>query len=156
VSDQIGDCKTLSISYELSASKDKVWDAWTKPEQFAEWWSPEHFTIPVCELDVKPEGAIRVDMRGPDGTIYPSTGTYKEVVQPDKLSFINSPLDQDGNKLFEVLQTVELSDNNGKTLLKITSEVISATPEAQPYLAGMEIGINQALNKLDDYLAKPA
>jgi len=150
--DQAGDYKTLTISYELQASRDKVWDAWTKPEQFALWWSPEHFTIPICELDVRPEGTLRVDMKGPDGNIYPSIGTYKEVVRPDKLSFINSPLDKEGNKLFEVLQTVELTENNGKTLLKITSEVVSATPEAQPYLAGMEIGINQALQKLDDYL----
>jgi uncharacterized protein YndB with AHSA1/START domain len=42
---------------------------------------------PVCELDVRPGGAIRIHMRGPDGTVYPMTGAYQEIVEPERLVF---------------------------------------------------------------------
>ena len=141
--------KTVNIEYEFNAPRSLVWDAWTKPEHFSQWWSPDMFTIPVCELDVRVDGKIRIDMQGPDGVVYPSSGVFKEIVEPQRLVFTNSPLDASGNKLFEVLQTVVLSEQNGKTKLTLKAEVISATADAAPYLAGMEMGLNQAINKLD-------
>jgi uncharacterized protein YndB with AHSA1/START domain len=145
--------KTLHITRTFNASRQAVWDAWTKPDHFTQWYSPEHFTIPICELDVKPEGKIRIDMKGPDGTIYPSSGVFKEVTQPERLAFTNSPLDNAGNKLFEVLHSLTLTENEGKTVLSLTSQVLSAGPEAGPYLAGMEVGLNEALQKLENLLS---
>ena len=65
------------------------------------------------------------------------------------MSFTNAVLDNEGNKLFEVLQTLTLIENGTKTDFELTAEVLSATPEAAPYLAGMEPGLKQALGKLD-------
>ena len=39
---------------------------------------PHGVTNPVCELAVRPGGGIHIDMRGPDGTVYPMTGVYRE------------------------------------------------------------------------------
>lgn len=142
------DYKPLNITATFNASQEDVWDTWTKPEQFSQRYAPDHFTIPVCELDVRPGGNLRVDMKGPDGTIYPSSGVFKEVEKPKKLAFTNSPLDSKGNKLFEVLHTLELHEDGDKTTLKLTSKVLSATPDAAPYLAGMEAGLKQAIQKL--------
>jgi uncharacterized protein YndB with AHSA1/START domain len=144
--------KTLAIKHTFDANREVVWQAWTDPMQFAEWWSPDGFTVPVCELDVQPNGKLRVDMKGPDGTIYPSVGVYKEVIEPERLSFTNIPLDNEGNELFEVLQTLTLIENGNKTDFELTAEVLSATPEAAPYLSGMEPGLKQALGKLDTLL----
>jgi DNA-binding transcriptional ArsR family regulator len=47
---------------------------------------PTGFTNPRCELDVRPGGAIRIDMRAPDGTVYPMSGVYQEIVEPNGLS----------------------------------------------------------------------
>ena len=43
-----------------------------------------------------------IDMRGPDGTVYPMTGTFQEIVEPERIVFISSALDETGNSLFDV------------------------------------------------------
>ena len=45
----------------------------------AQWFGPRGFTNPVCELDVRVGGSIRIVMRGPDGNDYPMTGVFREV-----------------------------------------------------------------------------
>jgi uncharacterized protein YndB with AHSA1/START domain len=145
--------KILSFEREFDAPRQLIWDVWTKPEHFSKWYAPEHFTIPICELDVRPGGTARIDMQGPDGIIYPSIGTFKEVVKPELLSFTNSPLDGDDNKLFEVLHTLVLTENGTKTRFNLTSKVLWAGPQAGPYLAGMEPGLNQALVKLSEVIS---
>ena len=44
-----------------------MFKAWTDPKHMAQWWGPHTFTNPVCEMDVRPGGAYRIVMRGPDG-----------------------------------------------------------------------------------------
>ena len=138
----------------LDASREQVWHAFTDPVTFAAWWCPDGFTA-TCELDVRMGGVVSVEMVGPDGTKYPSTGTYKEVTAPDKLSFLQTPLNAAGEPIFEVLQTAVFSDEEGgsKTKLVLTNEVLSQTPEAAPYLAGMAEGLNQCVAKLARLLA---
>jgi uncharacterized protein YndB with AHSA1/START domain len=150
--DDANEYQPLYFERSFTASKETVWDAWTKPEQFAQWYAPEYFSIPVCELNVEPGGSLRVDMQGPDGTRYPSSGTFREVKKPDRLVFTNSPLDSEGNKLFEVRHTIVLNEANGQTKLSIISDVVKAGPHAKPFLSGMEVGITQALQKLEVYI----
>jgi len=56
------------ITRVVNASRSLVFKAWTDAKDVAQWWGPRGFTNPVCELDVRPGGAIRIHMRGPDGT----------------------------------------------------------------------------------------
>ena len=58
----------------FDAPRERVWKAWTDPRQVAQWWGPAGFTNPRCEVDVRPGGVLRIDMRGPDGTVYPMAG----------------------------------------------------------------------------------
>jgi uncharacterized protein YndB with AHSA1/START domain len=89
----------------VDAPRRLVFEARTDPKHVAQWWSPHGFTNPVCELDVRPGGAIRIDMRGPDGIVYPMTGVYQEIVEPERLVFTSAALDDEGKPLFEVLNT---------------------------------------------------
>jgi uncharacterized protein YndB with AHSA1/START domain len=146
--DNAAEYKPLHIVRTFNAPQQIVWDACTKPEHVAEWYAPDLFTVPVCELDVRPQGKLRIDMQGPDGVRYPSIGEFQEVVPPERLVFTNSPLDADNNILFEVRHSLRLSEANGQTTFDLTSEVVSAGPKAAPYLAGMEPGLNQAVGKL--------
>ena len=60
--------RELVITRIFDAPQKAVFAAWTDPERLKHWWGPKDFTNPVCELDVRPGGAIRIHMRGPDGT----------------------------------------------------------------------------------------
>ena len=115
---------------------------------------PHRFTNPVCDLDVRPGGAIRIHMRGPDGTVYPMTGVYNEVVEPERLVFTSAALDADGNPMFEVLTTVTFAEQGGKTKQTMRARVIKSTAEAAPYIKGMEAGWTQSLERLAESIAK--
>jgi uncharacterized protein YndB with AHSA1/START domain len=154
MSEEASSNKKVVVERLFDTPRALVWDAWTQPEQFSQWWCPDMFTIPLCELDVRVGGKTHIEMKGPDGTIYPSIGEYTEVDKPERLTCVTSPLDNQGGKLFEVRQTAEFTEVGSKTKLVYTSEVISFTEAAAPYLAGMEPGLNQSMQKLEQYLSK--
>lgn len=138
----------LVLTRIFDAPRSLVWKAWTDPKHVAQWWGPQGFTNPVCELDVRPGGAIRIDMRAPDGTVYPMTGIYREIVKPDRLVFTSYALDAAGKPMFEVLNTVMFAEQDGKTTLTVQARVINKAAVAERYLAGMEQGWTQSLERL--------
>jgi len=146
--------RELVLTRVFDAPRELVFKAWTDPKQVAQWWGPHGFTNPVCDLDVRPGGAIRIHMRGPDGTVYPMTGVYNEVVEPERLVFTSAALDVDGNPMFEVLTTVTFAEQGGKTKQIMRARVINTTAQAAPYIAGMEQGWTQSLERLAESLAK--
>lgn len=160
---EVSAVQPLTITHLFAAPRDVVWEAWTKREHLAEWWGPEMFTNPICEVDVRPGGSIRIDMKGPDGAMYPMTGTFKEVREPERLVFSATPLDAAGNVMFEVLHTAVFTEQGANTLLTFTAQLISTTPSGDQFLADMEEGdepwatatsrgFRQSLGKLDRLL----
>jgi uncharacterized protein YndB with AHSA1/START domain len=144
----------LRITRVFDAPREAVFAAWTDPKQVAHWWGPTGFTTPVCELDVRAGGAILIHMRAPDGTIFPMTGVYKEVVPPERLVFTATPLDKDGKAMFENLNTVIFSERDGKTTVTLRVEVVRSSAAAEPYLAGMEMGWGMSLDRLGAFVTK--
>jgi uncharacterized protein YndB with AHSA1/START domain len=138
----------LRLEQVLDATPELVWEAWTDPVHLAEWWGPDLFVTPRCEVDARPGGAIRIDMAGPDGVTYPMTGEFRELVRPERLVLVTTPIDDGGHPLFEVLLTVTLAPEGEHTRLTLEAEVLSQGPEAPQYLAGMEVGWTQSLGKL--------
>jgi uncharacterized protein YndB with AHSA1/START domain len=142
----------LSITRTFDAPRALVFKAWTDPKMLARWWGPHQFTNPVCELDARPGGKIRIDMRGPEGTIYPMTGVFHEIVEPERLVFSTTPLDDNGKPMFEVLNTIAFEDDGGKTKFTLQARVVKATAVAAQYLDGMEAGWTQSLERLEEIL----
>jgi uncharacterized protein YndB with AHSA1/START domain len=144
----------LVVTRIFDAPREVVFKAWTDPERVKRWWGPKGFTNPVCELDPRPGGAMRIHMRAPDGVVYPMTGVFNEIVEPERLVFTSGALDAKGNPLFEVLTTVTFAEHGGKTKLTMHAKVVMATAAAAPHLAGMEMGWSQTLDRLAEYVAK--
>lgn len=59
--------RDLEISRIIKAPRARVWDAWTKPEQFAQWWVPEPALCRVIEMEVRPGGSMVTEINE-DGT----------------------------------------------------------------------------------------
>ena len=137
----------------FDAPRELVFKAWTDTKHVAQWWGPKRFTNPVCEMDVRPGGAIRIHMRAPDGVVYPMTGVFQEIVVPERLVFVSSALDDKGNSMFDVLSIVTFADQGAKTALTLQLRVIKATAVAPQYLKGMEMGWTQSLDRLGEHLA---
>src|SRR5260370_16843856 len=95
-------------------------------------------------------------MLGPDGTVYQMTGVYQEIVEPERLVFTSAALDAAGHPMFEMLTTVTFADLGEKTKQILRARVIKRTAQAAPYLAGMETGGTQSLERLTAYVAPHA
>jgi uncharacterized protein YndB with AHSA1/START domain len=144
----------LTVTHIFDAPRELVFKVWTDPSHLARWWGPKGFTNPVCEIDVRPGGAIRIHMRGPDGSVYPMTGVYQEIVEPERLVFVSAALDKKGDPLFEVLTTVVFEEVGGSTKLTMHAIPSKIRPEGAPHIAGMEEGWKQSFVRLDEYVRK--
>jgi uncharacterized protein YndB with AHSA1/START domain len=144
----------VKLTRVFDAPRRLVFQVWTDPKHVAEWWGPHGFTNPRCEWDARTGGAIHIDMRGPDGRIYPMRGTFEEVLAPERLVFTCSALDEAGHPLFEVETTVTFAERGGKTSLTMQARVVKSTAGAMQYIQGMEAGWTQSLERLATYVAK--
>ena len=141
--------KRLVLTRVFDAPRELVFKAWTEAERLARWWGPNGFTNPVCQADPRPGGAIRIDMRAPDGAIFPMTGVFREVVAPERLVFSSYAIPNDGgDALIESITTVTFVEQDGKTRVTVEAVVVKARPEARGALDGMEQGWSESLDRL--------
>jgi uncharacterized protein YndB with AHSA1/START domain len=133
-----------------------VFRAWTEPAHLARWWGPQGFTNPVCEVDARVGGELRIVMRGPDGTDYPMRGVFREVVAPQRLVFTNFPVDARDRPLMDGLTTVTFAAEGGKTRLTIATRATGLAPVAARMLDGMQAGWTQSIDRLEAYVATAA
>jgi len=145
--------RTLTTSRVFDAPRELVFKAWTDVKQFARWFPPDGFSAD-CELEVRPGGTIRVDMKGEDpalgpdfvGKVFPGKGVYKEVVANERLSFTFEAPTEDG--VLNLLMTVLFEAQGRKTKLTIhqTAETVAAYNELVKI--GASEGLRQSLDKL--------
>ncbi|MGA7712571.1 MAG: SRPBCC domain-containing protein [Rhizomicrobium sp.] len=147
--------RELTLTRVLNAPRALVFKAWTDPKMLATWWGPKGFTNPRGEVDARPGGAIHIDMRAPDGTVYPMDGRYEEVVAPERLVFKSGALDKNGKTIFTVLTTVTFAETGGKTTLTMHARVVEIFDViAERHLGGMNEGWNQSLDRLGVFVEK--
>jgi uncharacterized protein YndB with AHSA1/START domain len=143
--------KDLTLTRVFNAPRSLVFKAWTDPKLVAQWWSPRMYSNPVCELDVRPGGAILVHMRGPDGIDNPMTGVYHEIVEPERLVFTTYAVpDETGQYNLQVLNTVTFEEKGDQTHLTMHAVVVKSTPATSGALSGMREGWSQSLDKLNE------
>ncbi len=111
--------RELVVTRVFDAPRDLVFRAWIEPEQAAQWWGPEDFTVVSLEMDVRPGGMWRKCMRSPEGRDYWRQGVYREIVAPERLVFTYVSDDPRGNPGHETLVTVTFADQGAKTLMTL-------------------------------------
>jgi uncharacterized protein YndB with AHSA1/START domain len=79
--------RQILIERILDAPRELVWKAWTDPAHLAQWWGPTGFTTTIEQMDVRPGGAFKQVMHGPDGTDYPHSSVFVEVVKPERIVY---------------------------------------------------------------------
>ncbi|MGB6176387.1 MAG: SRPBCC domain-containing protein [Methylocella sp.] len=148
------DARTIVITRIFDAPRSLVFKAWTDPQHLARWWGPKGFANPICELDARAGGAWRIVMRSPAGIEYPCGGVYREIVEPERLVFTNIAMDNEGNPVLDGLTTVIFAEHGGKTKLTLQTRAVAVAAHAAAYLAGMEAGWTQSLERLAEELAR--
>jgi uncharacterized protein YndB with AHSA1/START domain len=144
--------REITLTRVYDAPRALVFKAWTDPQQLARWWGPKMFTNPVCEVDARPGGKLRIVMRAPDGNDYPMRGVFQEVVVPERLVFTNIAVDAQDQPIIEGLTTVLFAEEGGKTRVTVQTRGTAKVDYARQYLQGMEMGWSQSLEKLAEFL----
>jgi uncharacterized protein YndB with AHSA1/START domain len=155
------------ITRRFAASRQRVWDAWTKPELFATWFGPKGVTTTVLTFDFRPDGMIHARMDNQEsGSAIWGKFVPREVSEPSSLVWEHSFADADANIIpapfFDVwplrlLTTVTFEDAGDGTSVTVTWIPLDATPEQQQAFAGqmssMTMGWGGSFDQLDALLA---
>ena len=135
----------LVMTRVIDAPRSRVYQAWTTPEQIAQWFAPKPFKLIIDTMDFRAGGRFSMAMCGPDGSRFPFTGTYREIVPPAKLTwtgeFSSGPADQ-----ITTVGTFEEQGRQTKVHVRQTFRVM--TPEIEQAIKGAQQGWTMTLDQL--------
>jgi uncharacterized protein YndB with AHSA1/START domain len=139
----------IKITRVFDAPRERVWQEWTEPERFADWFGGTASEVPLSSvaMDVRQGGSWRLTMHAARGEIQ-WTGEYREVVEPERLVFTIT--DRPGEDLYELV-TVDLTDlGDGRTEMHFEQRGGTLSPE-QYERAGE--GWSSFFDRIDERLA---
>lgn len=138
----------LVLTRIIDAPRARVYEAWTKPEQMAQWFAPKPFKLIIDQMDFRPGGRFSMAMRGSDGADFPFTGTYREIVPPAKLvwtgEFASGPADQ-------MTTVVTFEEQGQKTKVHVLQTFHVMTPEIEQATKGARQGWTMTLDQLEAF-----
>ncbi|HZQ01961.1 MAG TPA: SRPBCC domain-containing protein [Reyranella sp.] len=153
----------LRMTRSFDATPDRVFAAWTNPEQFGAWFGPKAMHTVECALDARVGGAWRLMAEGLDvpgrhqeGRVRPTvSGKYLEVEPPHRLVFTWAWHEKDdfaSPRGQESVVTVLFKAVGERTEMIFTQAVL----KDEQSLAAHRRGWTESFDKLDDFLRRPA
>lgn len=131
----------LTVTQFIKGKRERVFQAWLKPELAVQWFSPENLTPISFHSDAKVGGSYIHVMKKPDGEILTTVGKYLEIIENQKLVFTW------GKAGFaESVVTVKLTEQDGGTLL-----TLSQVKLPEDLVSGHIQGWESALRHMDKF-----
>lgn len=141
--------RELIATRTFDAPRQLLWDAHTKPQHVKQWMiGPEGWSMPVCELDLRPGGEWHFVWRRPGEPDMEMTGEFREVSPPDRLV----QTERWGGDFPETLNTLVLAEDHGATTLTTTVRYASKDALDAAIATGMKDGWSESYDRLDEYL----
>ncbi|MDQ6703768.1 MAG: SRPBCC domain-containing protein [Pseudomonadota bacterium] len=147
----------IIITRTFDALRELVFKMFTDPKHLAQFWGPKGFTSTVREMDPRPGGTFRLEMRGPDGATYPCEGLYREVIAPERIVYSGGPdcgHPCGGGLPPRALVTISFAGHDGKTTLTIDTRFEAAADRDAAVKMGFNTGWASCLDRLADLLEK--
>ena len=136
----------------FDAPRHLVFEAMTKPEHVRRWWGclGDGYSVPVCEIDLRPGGRWRFVNRHPKGEAA-FHGEYREITPPSRLVF--TEIFEEYPESVSVV-TAEFTEEAGKT--RLTATVSYPSPEVRDMVlnSGMSEGAAISYDRLEDLVAE--
>ncbi len=141
--------REVVVTRVVNAPRRLVFAAWTEPRHLQRWLiGPDGWSMPVCEIDLRPGGRWRYVYRKPSGTEMTLTGSVIEVVPPERLVTTESW----GAEWPETVNTVVLTESGGRTTITLTITYVSKEARDAALGTGAMDGMDQSFQRLDDLL----
>ena len=144
--------REIVLSRVIDAPRERVFRAWTDPEQLQAWFGPKGFACATHEIDLREGGCWRFDMVAPNGTVYPNRMEFRTIRPHDLLVFDHGDDRPDDPARFRVTVTFD-AQSNGKTVITLRQlHPTAALRETKIAFGAVEIGYT-TLEKLAAHLA---
>jgi uncharacterized protein YndB with AHSA1/START domain len=141
---------SLEIKRFINAPRDRVYRAWTDPAELQRWFGPEDVRTIKIAADVRVGGKYRWDLLKEDGEEWACLGEYRELVPGRKIVFTWKWDDDEAWENHDSVVTVELSDRDEGTELKLTHEKLPGEQSRDRHNEGW----NSVLDRLDKFFSK--
>jgi len=136
----------ILITREFDAPKHLVYKAWTTPELVKRWWSTNRGEMTTCEIDLRVGGVWRYVMVAEGGFEVAFHGEYREIVPNERL--VSTEV-YEGMPEGEALDTLTLTEVDGRTTLTILVQHTSKQHRDAHIDSGMEAGMQDAMDLLE-------
>ena len=141
----------LTVKRVIRAPRQKVFDAFVKPDLLRQWMGPRGFRVTGLEIDPRAGGRYRVTMQPRTGEAATVNGTYREVTPPERIVFTWKWEGEQMGALPETLVTVTFAERSGEqgdeTEVRLLHSGFPATEARDAHDAGWQ----GCLNKLADF-----
>lgn len=153
----------------LEATRDRVWKAWSEGGQLSRWWGPKGCSLEVPLFEFRPGGFCHYAMNFADAPITWGRFNYREIVEPERLVWLNSFSNEKCGIArapfsdvcpLEIQNTVTFAESDGATNVLLRAEPFGETEEERQFFnelctsGSLEEGYNGTLDQLADHLAK--
>ena len=134
----------------FDAPRERVFQAFVDPELIPKWWGRREDTLTVDKLDVREGGDWRFVTDGPDGS-HAFRGTFRAIEPPERVEQTFEWEDMPGHIVIETATFEDLGD--GRTRVSTRSRFDTTEERDGMLSSGMEIGMAESYDKLDELLA---
>lgn len=130
----------------FAAPRELVFEAFSNPAHLVHWWGPKGFTNTFSEFDLRPGGAWRFVMHGPDGVDYQMAKDFVEVVTPERIVL------QHLKPMHRFQMTMTFAEHSGNTELtwRMLFESAAETMKVRSFIT---VANEQNFDRLQAYLA---
>jgi uncharacterized protein YndB with AHSA1/START domain len=136
----------ILITREFDAPRHLVYRAWTTPDLVKRWWSGHRGEVTLVEIDLRVGGAWRYVMVATGGFEVGFHGEYREIVPNERI--VSTEI-YEGMPNAEALNTLTLTEAEGRTTLTILVQHATRDDRDAHINSGMEGGMQEAMDRLE-------
>jgi glutathione S-transferase len=140
----------LEITRVINAPRARIYQAWTDPAQLKEWFGPENVRMRNFTADARVGGKYRWDLLNQEGEEMSVFGEYRELIAGKKIVFTWKWDDDEAWETKNSVVTIELSDRDGGTEIKLTHVQLPSEESRDRHNEGW----NSVLDRLEKFFNK--
>jgi len=140
----------ILITRDFDAPKHLVYKAYTTPELIKRWWSGDRGVVNSIDLDLRVGGKWRYVMTANEGFEVAFHGEYSEVVPDERLVSTEAYEGIPDPDAAAAVNTSTFSEKDGRTTLTILAEHKTKENRDMVINSGMEGGMQEAMNHLEE------
>lgn len=130
--------REVLITRTFDAPRHLVFKAWSDPKHLERWHAPKGCTIQFSKFDFRPGGIFISHLRNPANHDCLCKGTYREIVEPERIVYSIAFVDENGNDVEsvdmgadpdwprETIVTLTFTEDQGKTMLTLHQTVLES------------------------------